>query len=131
MANLDDVLRQMAATLENVSGVACENRVAINDLNGVTYELKTLQEAVEFVRNDQEKKEKKKKTRYVNSDSEKLMFRYNVAVIYEKYNPTKLSDLERLFRKYAGRERELYEAVACKYQGQDRGFAGGSSVGMQ
>ena len=119
MTNLDGVLRQMSATLADVSGVACENRVAINDL--------VLHRNVEFVRNDQEKKEKKKKTRYVNGDSEKLMFMASITAIYEKYYPLKLSDLERLFCKYAGRERKLYEAVACKYEVQDRGFAGGSS----
>ena len=66
-----------------------------------------LKEVVEFVRTDQEKKEKKKKkkTRYVNGDSEMLMFMASITAIYEKYNPTKLCDLERLFRKYAGKER--------------------------
>jgi len=55
----------------------------------------------------------------------------SITAIYEKHNPTKLSDMERLFRKYAGREQQLYEACALKYEGQDHGFAGGSSVGMK
>ena len=68
-----------------------------HDLAGIKYELKIWKEAVEFVRNGQEKKEKKNNARYVNGDSEKLMFMASITAIYEKYNPPKLSDLEKLF----------------------------------
>jgi len=35
--------------------------------------------------------------------------------IYARYNPVKLDEVEQLFQKYSGRERELFENIAKKY----------------
>jgi len=50
-----------------------------------------------------------------------------VTKVYEQKNPAKLADLEYLFVKYQGRERELFGQVCTKYQADAAELAAGLS----
>ena len=55
-------------------------------------------------------------------------YRTRLAVFYEKYNPAKLSSVDKTLAAYAGREEEIFEALVAKYGPEPTGSAEAPSM---